>query len=145
MYLKDNLEIQNLMSGTEYDVLSFWRVNSGKYPVLSTLAKDVLAVQVSSVASESAFSTSGRILEPSRSCLTHFMVEVLMCTEQWLKCECRYKGKGITGKEQMLKLIEEQDDLMRGIILVFKLFNSFGFMFCIFVLLICNELLILLH
>lgn len=77
MYLKDNLEIQNLMSGTEYDVLSFWRVNSGKYPVLSTLAKDVLAVQVSSVASESAFSTSGRILEPSRSCLTHFMVEVL--------------------------------------------------------------------
>lgn len=45
----------------------------------------------------------------------------------------------------MLKLIEEQDDLMRGIILVFKLFNSFGFMFCIFVLLICNELLILLH
>lgn len=37
----------------------------------------------------------------------------------------------------MLKLIEEQDDLMRGIILVFKLF---GFMFCIFVLLICYEL-----
>ena len=81
MYLRDNLEIQNLMSGTEYDVLSFWRVNSGKYPVLSTLAKDVLAMQVSSVASESAFSTSGRILDPSRSCLTHFMIEVLMCTE----------------------------------------------------------------
>ena len=68
MYLRDNLEIQNLMSGTEYDILSFWRVNNGKYPVLSTLAKDVLAMQVSSVASESAFSTSGRILDPSRSC-----------------------------------------------------------------------------
>ncbi|KAL0769762.1 hypothetical protein Bca101_034912 [Brassica carinata] len=120
MYLRDNLEIQNLMSGTEYDVLSFWRVNSGKYPVLSTLAKDVLAMQVSSVASESAFRTSGQILDPSRSCLTHFMIEVLMCTEQWLKCEIRLKEKGITGKEQMLKLIEEQDDLMREFELVFQ-------------------------
>lgn len=46
-------------------------------------------MQVSSVASESAFSTSGRVLDPSRSCLTHYMIEVLMCTEQWLKCEIK--------------------------------------------------------
>ena len=135
MYLKESVEIPNLIGGSEYDVLSFWRFNSAKYPVLSVLARDVLAMQVSSVASESAFSTSGRILDPSRSCLTHFMIEVLMCTEQWLKCEIRLKEKGIKGKEQMLKLIEEQDDLMRGIILVFKLFNSYGIMFCILVLL----------
>lgn len=110
------MEIPNLIGGSEYDVLSYWRVNSGKYPVLSRLARDVLASQVSSVASESAFSTSGRVLDPSRSCLTHYMIEVLMCMEQWLKCEIRIKDKGIAGQEKMLKLVEEEDALMRGIL-----------------------------
>ena len=73
-------------------------------------------MQVSYVVCESVFSTIGRILDPSRSCLTHYMIEVLMCTEQWLKCEIRLKGKEIAGKEQMLKVIEEEYALMRGII-----------------------------
>nr|VDD54023.1 unnamed protein product [Brassica oleracea] len=52
---------------------------------LSELAKDVLAVQVSSVASESAFSISGRILDPYRSSLTPYMIEALICTQQWMR------------------------------------------------------------
>lgn len=71
--------------GREFDVLSWWKRNSLKYPVLSELVKDVLAVQISSVASESAFSTSGRILDPYRSCLTPYMIEALVCTQQWLR------------------------------------------------------------
>lgn len=71
-------------------------------------------MQVSSVASESAFSTSGRVLDPSRSCLTHYMIEVLMCTEQWLKCEIKVSGRGIIRQEQLLKEVEAEDDLMRG-------------------------------
>ena len=115
MYLKENVEIPNLIGGSEYDILSFWKVNSAKFMILSLLSKDVLAMQVSYVASESVFNTIYRILDPSRSCLTHYMVNVLMCTEQWLKCEIRLKGKGIAGKEQMLKVIEEEYALMRGI------------------------------
>ena len=72
-YLKESVEHPDLMIGTEYDVLSWWRKNSVKYPVLSEIARDVLALQVASVASESAFSTSGRLLEPHRSCLTHYV------------------------------------------------------------------------
>lgn len=71
--------------GMDYDVLSWWRRNSHKFPVLSEFVKDVLAIQVSSVASESAFSTSGRILDPFRSCLSPHMVESLICTQQWLR------------------------------------------------------------
>ena len=71
--------------GLDYSVLSWWKKNSSKFPVLSELAKDVLDVQVSSVASESAFSTSGRILDPFRSCLTPYMIEALVCTQQWLR------------------------------------------------------------
>jgi len=114
MYLKESVEYPKLIDGTEYDVLSWWKLNSPKFPVLSRVARDVLAMQVSSVASESAFSTSGRVLDPSRSCLTHFMIEVLMCTEQWLKCEIKFKGKGVIKKEQMLSELENQDELMRG-------------------------------
>lgn len=120
LYLKESVEYPKLMDGTEYDVLSWWKVNSPKFPVLSAVARDVLAMQVSSVASESAFSTSGRVLEPSRSCLTHFMIEVLMCTEQWLKCEIKFKGKGVIRKEQMLSELENQDELMREFEPIFK-------------------------
>jgi hypothetical protein len=52
---------------------------------LSGLARDVLAIPISSVASESAFSTSGRILDDFRSSLTPFMLEALVCTQDWLR------------------------------------------------------------
>ncbi|KAJ0229749.1 HAT protein [Hirschfeldia incana] len=113
LYLKESVENHHVMNGTEYDVLSWWRGNSGKYPVLSLLARDIFAMQVSSVASESAFSTSGRVLDPSRSCLTHYIIEVLMCTEQWLKCEIKVYGRGIIRQEQLLKEVEAEDELMR--------------------------------
>lgn len=71
--------------GREFDVLGWWGRNAAKYPVLSDMVKDVLAIQVSSVASESAFSTSGRILDPYRSCLTPYMIEALVCTQQWIR------------------------------------------------------------
>lgn len=78
--------------------------------MLSHIAKDVLAMQFFSVASESAFSTSGRIIDPFRSCLTYFMVEVLMCTEQWLKQDLHCESKVVTN-EQILEDIEEQEKL----------------------------------
>ncbi|CAD5318112.1 unnamed protein product [Arabidopsis thaliana] len=63
LYLNEAVETPQLLKGIEYDVLSWWKLNSGKFPVLSLIAKDIFAMQVSSVASESAFSTSGRVLD----------------------------------------------------------------------------------
>ncbi|CAN6171584.1 unnamed protein product [Urochloa humidicola] len=56
-----------------------------KYPVLSKLAKDILAVPVSTVASESSFSTGGRILDSFRTSLSATTVEALICTQSWLR------------------------------------------------------------
>ncbi|KAK1379810.1 hypothetical protein POM88_026554 [Heracleum sosnowskyi] len=42
-------------------------------------------LKVSTVASESAFSTSGHILDPFRSSLSPKLVEALVCTQSWLK------------------------------------------------------------
>ncbi|MDV3191305.1 MAG: hAT family dimerization domain-containing protein, partial [Candidatus Phytoplasma australasiaticum] len=69
----------------KFDILLWWKDNASKYKTLSLIAKDILAIPVSSVASESAFSTSGRILDPFRSSLSPKMVEALVCTQSWLK------------------------------------------------------------
>ena len=53
--------------------------------MLSRIAKDVLAVPVSTVASESAFSTRGRIVDPFRSSLSPLMVQNLVCSQNWLQ------------------------------------------------------------
>lgn len=56
-----------------------------KYNVLALIARDVLAIFVSTMTSESAFSTRGRILDPFRSSLSPKIVETLVCTKNWLR------------------------------------------------------------
>ena len=52
---------------------------------LSQIAKDVLEIHVSTVASEFAFSAGGRVVYAFRSSLTPTMVEALIYSQQWLK------------------------------------------------------------
>ncbi|CAL5196228.1 unnamed protein product [Lathyrus oleraceus] len=69
----------------EINVLEWWKVNFGRYPILSNIARDVLSIPISTVASESAFSTGERVLDPYCSSLTPTTVEALICTQDWLK------------------------------------------------------------
>ncbi|PNX60375.1 transposon protein, partial [Trifolium pratense] len=62
-----------------FDLLSWWKLNAATYPVLSIMARDILAIPVSTVASESAFSTGGRVIETFRSSLKPQMAEALIC------------------------------------------------------------------
>ncbi|XP_070051072.1 zinc finger BED domain-containing protein RICESLEEPER 2-like isoform X2 [Nicotiana tomentosiformis] len=71
----------------EFDVLLWWKLNSARFPILAEMARDVLAVPVSSVASECAFSTGGRILDSFRSSLTPKLVQALVCLQDWLRNE----------------------------------------------------------
>ncbi|XP_055959936.1 zinc finger BED domain-containing protein RICESLEEPER 2-like [Mercurialis annua] len=70
-----------------FNILKWWKLNSGRFPILSRMARDILAVPISTVASESAFSTSGRVLDCFRSSLTPRLVEALVCTQDWLRAE----------------------------------------------------------
>ncbi|KAL5824929.1 hypothetical protein ACOSQ3_020992 [Xanthoceras sorbifolium] len=81
LYLLDNCEPAN----TKFDILSWWKNSCTKYPILSCIAKDVFAIQVSTVASESAFSISGRILDSFRNSLTPKVVEGMVCSQNWLQ------------------------------------------------------------
>ncbi|CAL5431422.1 unnamed protein product [Camellia sinensis] len=76
-------DIEKGGKNVEFDILEWWKVNATKYRVLSLIARDVLAMHISTVASESAFSTGGRILDPFRSSLAPKMVEALVCTQNW--------------------------------------------------------------
>lgn len=66
-------------------ILTWWKQNKPRYPILAAMVKEILATPVSTVASESAFSTGGRVLECYRSSLSPAVAEGLICTQNWLK------------------------------------------------------------
>ncbi|KAM3224402.1 hypothetical protein ACQJBY_057657 [Aegilops geniculata] len=81
-YLEDELV---LVSQDKFNVLDWWKVAGTRYPTLRMLARDIFAIPVSTVASESAFSTSGRVLCDHRCSLTPEMLETLMCSQDWIR------------------------------------------------------------
>ncbi|KAM5570626.1 zinc finger BED domain-containing protein RICESLEEPER 2-like [Rosa sericea] len=84
-YLLDPIEKPK--EGEDWKILLWWKLNGSKYPNLQALARDVLAIQVSTVASESSFSTGKRVIDPYRSSLTPKSVEALICLQNWLKSD----------------------------------------------------------
>ncbi|CAN0925748.1 Putative AC9 transposase, partial [Linum grandiflorum] len=63
----------------------WWSTYGLAYPILSEIARDVLAIPISSVASESAFSMGGRLMNSFRSSLAPNMLEAIVCAEDWLR------------------------------------------------------------
>ncbi|XP_057537538.1 zinc finger BED domain-containing protein RICESLEEPER 2-like [Amaranthus tricolor] len=71
--------------GDDFDILTWWKNNSSRFPILSLVARDVLAIPVSTIASKSAFSTGGRVLDSFRSSLSPKMAEALISCQDWLR------------------------------------------------------------
>jgi hypothetical protein len=80
-YLKEDLFPRR----DDFNILEWWALHSSKYPVLSRIARDILAVPASVVPSESAFSTGQRVVSDYRSRLKSTTVETLICLQDWLK------------------------------------------------------------
>lgn len=53
------------------DWICFLKVNFARFPILASMARDVLAILISMVAFECAFSVGWRILSNHHCCLTH--------------------------------------------------------------------------
>ena len=70
---------------SKFDVLTWWMGNEAKYPVLSKLAKDVLTVPVTTVASEATFSAGKMVIDPKRSSMKTKTVEMVLCGGDWVK------------------------------------------------------------
>ncbi|RLM65821.1 hypothetical protein C2845_PM16G00740 [Panicum miliaceum] len=73
------------IGNSSFDILAWWRVNGPKYPIISRMARDILSVPLSTVASESTFSSAKRILDDYRCNQLSETIEAIMCSHDWLK------------------------------------------------------------
>ena len=99
LFLRDNTETSHELSDLEqycnepllswkegdyFDILNWWKTQGVRYPILVRMARDVLAIPATTVASESAFSLGERIGHKYRSRLDPQVVEALVCTKNWI-------------------------------------------------------------
>ncbi|CAL9768517.1 unnamed protein product [Musa acuminata subsp. burmannicoides] len=72
----------------DFDILNWWKLNYLKYPTLSKMARDILAIPVSMVSTGCSIFSSGtgsRVLDEYRSSLRPETVEALFCAKDWLQ------------------------------------------------------------
>ncbi|KAL0298944.1 UNVERIFIED_CONTAM: putative AC transposase [Sesamum radiatum] len=67
-----------------FSILDWWKTNSPKLSLLAKIARDILVVPATTVASEAAFSIGGRVIDESRACLLPDVVEVLVVADDWI-------------------------------------------------------------
>ncbi|KAK1432850.1 hypothetical protein QVD17_09752 [Tagetes erecta] len=76
-----------------FDLLAWWKGKEDQFPILASMARDLLTVQASTVASESAFSISGRVISTRRTRLTAPAVEMSICLKDYLDANDRAQDK----------------------------------------------------
>ena len=93
-YLEDaTVTGPNVSLEVNWDILGWWRtVGSKKNPGRTNMVRDILGIQATSVASESEFSTSGRVVDEYRSSLDPKMVRILMLLKSWLDAFTKKKS-----------------------------------------------------
>ena len=78
------LDESRLPRSDTFDVLKWWEANEQRYPDLACMARDILSIPITTVASESAFSLGGRVLTKLRHNLLPENAEALITTKSWL-------------------------------------------------------------
>ena len=68
----------------DLDVLGYWKSHNNRFPELPLMARDILSIPITTVASESAFNIGGRILDKFSSSLLPQTAETLLCACDWL-------------------------------------------------------------
>ncbi|KAL0393387.1 UNVERIFIED_CONTAM: putative AC transposase [Sesamum latifolium] len=93
----------------KFDILKWWKVNTQRFPILSKMARDTLAVPISTVASEAAFSTGGRVLDAFRSSLSPKIVQAIICAQDWI----RKDSKPISIEEDLSEIETLEQELTK--------------------------------
>lgn len=68
----------------EIDPLLWWQAHSSEFPIVSDMARDFLAIQATSVASEQAFSVAGNTITKTRNRLLPETTRACLCMKSWL-------------------------------------------------------------
>ncbi|KAG8370310.1 hypothetical protein BUALT_Bualt14G0103600 [Buddleja alternifolia] len=116
MYLEENcfIKMENSKDGAGFDILDWWKIHVLKYKVLSTMARDILAIPITTVASESTFSAGSRVIDKYRARLSADSVELLMCGSDWLRKRHGLKKKSKEEKKPVPIFLPIDDDASKG-------------------------------
>ena len=80
------------------NLLYWWRINGVKYPRLSAMARDYLAVQATSVPSKQLFSKAGDVVTKKRASLSPSTIQATLCLQSWARMVSRLSfNKGRAG------------------------------------------------
>ncbi|OMO80091.1 hypothetical protein COLO4_24256 [Corchorus olitorius] len=69
----------------QFDALEWWKANSLRFRILSQMARDILAIPITTVASEAAFSAGSRVIDTYRASLAPETVQALLCGGDWCR------------------------------------------------------------
>ncbi|CAI9282266.1 unnamed protein product [Lactuca saligna] len=91
----DDYLVEKLLPNEKVLTLMWWKCNGSKFSILQKIARDVLAIPISTVASESAFSISGNKVKckENQKLLIRRLHMMMM-----LKCGWTMDGPGISPK-----------------------------------------------
>ncbi len=68
----------------EVNPLLWWRARIIEYPILSSMARDYLSIQATSVPSEQAFSIAGNTISQTRNRLLPETARACLCMKSWI-------------------------------------------------------------
>jgi hypothetical protein len=77
------LESPAMDLNVDFDILEFWSGMSKCYPNLANLARDILAIPISTVPSKSVFTMGEKIVSPRRCTLEPDLLEMLISLHDW--------------------------------------------------------------
>ncbi|XP_074336027.1 zinc finger BED domain-containing protein RICESLEEPER 2-like [Apium graveolens] len=108
-YLEEGLFLME--KEVKFDILHWWKLNGPKFPILTQMARDILAIPTSSVASKNSFSKCRRIITDTRSSLNDDSIETLMCVKDWLPELKDGNQSGKTSEDDIFNDLDNEWDL----------------------------------
>ncbi|KNF02339.1 hypothetical protein PSTG_04543 [Puccinia striiformis f. sp. tritici PST-78] len=91
VYLKGG-EVFEMDAEDTRSALIWWKERQGKYPIMSSLARDYLACSASSCAAERTFSAAADVCSGNRGKLLPRTIEMCVSSRMWLKNEVPVTG-----------------------------------------------------
>ncbi|WCJ26810.1 Zinc finger BED domain-containing protein DAYSLEEPER [Euphorbia peplus] len=105
----------------DFDILHWWKSNSGRFPILARMARDILAIPKSTVRPDLTFNTKGCVLSENRGDMDFEILQASVCLQDWLRLE------PFKSQEYIIKEHDEDEMYDEGLIDEFgQLGSSWG-------------------
>ncbi|XP_062205094.1 putative AC transposase isoform X2 [Phragmites australis] len=94
------------------DALEWWRGHSSRYPRLSLMARDFLAIQGTSLDPEELFTSKGDNIQKQQYCLPLSSMQATMCIKSWMQSGYQFNFQSTTiDFERLVESATAPDDI----------------------------------